>query len=197
MLDAPVILQKPELYNGCEIATLAMLFQFYGIKKDKLELVPEMKKDTTKIRYNDNGTIRYWGNPNTGFVGDITGRQKGFGIYHAALYELLQKYIPTGLDLTGSSFDVLEQQVSDGVPVLVWTTVTFKAPSDDQWVIWDSPLGPFRTTFQEHTVLLVGYDENHVYINDPLSGKKQLRVEKEQFIASWEALGRQALTYKR
>jgi uncharacterized protein YvpB len=195
MIDAPVVLQKPEFRNGCELTALTMLFQFYGIQKDKLELLPEMKKDPTKIQLNKDGTIQYWGHPNAGFVGDITGKEKGFGIYHAALFELLKKYIPTGVDLTESSFAELEQQVAEGIPVLIWTTVNFTVPSEEQWVVWDSPLGPVRTTFQEHTVLLVGYDDKHVYVNDPLSGKKQHKIEKDQFIASWEALGKQALSY--
>ncbi|MBP1155825.1 MULTISPECIES: C39 family peptidase [unclassified Paenibacillus] len=195
MIDAPIIMQKPELFNGCEITALTMLFQYKGIKKNKMELVPEMKKDSTTIQYNPNGTIKYWGNPNLGFVGDVTGKQKGLGIYHAALSELLLKYIPTGVDLTGSSFDDLERQVSNGIPVLVWTTVSFTVPADKQWVVWDTSIGPIRTTFQEHTVLLVGYDEKNVYVNDPLSGRKQLRIEKERFIATWEALGKQALSY--
>jgi uncharacterized protein YvpB len=42
---------------------------------------------------------------------------------------------------------------------------------------------------------MVGYDEKHVYVNDPLSGKKNVKIEKQQFIASWEALSRQALSY--
>jgi uncharacterized protein YvpB len=195
LLEAPIVRQNPELPSGCEITALTMLLQFYGVKKGKMELVPEMKKDPTEIVWNEDGTIQYWGNPNLGYVGDITGKRKGFGIYHAALFELLEKYVPTAVDLTDNSFEELEQTVSDGIPVMVWTTIQFKAPSDNQWVIWDSPLGPIRTTFQEHTVLLVGYDQDHVYVNDPLSGKKAYPIPKKQFIESWEALGKQALTY--
>lgn len=195
-IDAPVVLQLPELYNGCEIATLTMMFNFYGIDKSKMDLLPELKQDPTPIEYNKDGSIRYWGNPNLGFVGDITGKKKGYGIYHTALFELLIKYIPTGIDFTGKDFDELEQQVSDGFPVLVWTTVSYTKPSEKQWMVWDSPLGPIRTTFQEHTVLLVGYDNDHVFINDPRKNQKGIKVDKKQFIESWEALGKQALSYR-
>lgn len=194
-IDAPVVLQLPELYNGCEIATLTMMFNFYGIDKSKMDLLPELKQDPTPIEYNKDRSISYWGNPNLGFVGDITGKKKGYGIYHTALFELLIKYIPTGIDFTGKDFDELERQISDGIPVLVWTTVSYTKPSEKQWMVWDSPLGPIRTTFQEHTVLLVGYDQDHVFINDPLINKKGIKVEKNQFIESWEAMGKQALSY--
>lgn len=194
-IDAPLVLQMPELYNGCEIATLTMMFNYYGIDKNKMELVPELKMDPTPIQYDKNGKILYWGNPNNGFVGDITGKRKGYGIYHTALYELLVKYIPTGVDLTGEEFEVLEQQVAEGKPVIVWTTVSYTVPAEGQWQVWDTPLGPIKATFQEHTVLLVGYDEQHVYINDPRKNKKAIQVDKERFIKSWEAMGKQALTY--
>jgi uncharacterized protein YvpB len=111
------------------------------------------------------------------------------------LFVLLKKYIPTGINLTGGTFEDLEQKISDGIPVVVWTTVTFTVPTEKQWVVWDTPSGPVKVTFQEHTVLLVGYDEKHVYVNDPLGGKKSFKIKKQQFIASWEALGKQALSY--
>ncbi|WP_235613257.1 C39 family peptidase [Paenibacillus sp. LC231] len=192
-LDAPLIKQLPELYNGCEITSLAMLLQFHGIAKNKMELVGEMKKDPAPMKTDAQGNITYWGNPNLGFVGDITGKEKGYSIYHSALFDLLKNYIPTAVDLTNHSFDTLEQQLAQGVPVIAWTTTTYvELP---KWVVWDSPTGPVRATFSVHSVLLVGYDQQYVYVNDPLSGVKGQQVDKQQFIRSWEALGKQALSY--
>jgi uncharacterized protein YvpB len=193
MLDAPAIHQFPELPAGCEVTSLTMLLQFRGIQKSKTVLAEEMKKDPTPIRWGPNGTIAYWGDPNQGFVGDVTGGSKAFGIYHAALYELLKEYVPSGMDMTGESFDTLEHQISMGIPVIAWTTIYNNVP--DKWVTWDSPGGEIRTTFMEHAVLLVGYDENYVYANDPWTGKKNVKISKDRFIASWEAMGKQALSY--
>lgn len=195
LLDAPNIAQLPEFRNGCEIVSLTMLLQYYGIDKNKMELTEEMKKDPTERKESADGAILYWGNPNIGFVGDITGRTKGYGIYNGPLFELLEEYIPGAVNLTGKPFDEIERSVSEGRPVIVWTTVTFVKPLGDQWITWDSPQGEIRATFQEHAVLLVGYDKDHVYVNDPLSGKKQLKLEKSTFLPSWEALGKQAITY--
>lgn len=195
MIQAPAIRQHPELPSGCEITSLTMLFQYYGIEKSKMELVPEMKKDPTPMQRGADGTITYWGNPNTGFVGDATGRSRGFGIYHAALFELLKKYIPSGVDLTGGDFDAIEKHVSNGTPVVIWTTVDFNPPT--KWVVWDTPTGPIKTTFQEHAVLLVGYDEQQVFVNDPWTGKAQVAINKQQFIKTWEAMGKQAISYNK
>ncbi|MDF2962952.1 MAG: peptidase C39-like family protein [Paenibacillus sp.] len=195
MLEAPVVRQRPELPSGCEVTSLTMMLQFLGIQKDKMELVSEMKRDPTPLRRGKDGSIAYWGNPNTGFVGEITGAAKGFGIYHGALFELQKKYIPTAADLTGQPFEKLEQQLREGIPSVVWTTINYRVP--DQWVIWDTPIGPIQTTFMEHAVLLVGFDEQHVYVNDPLSGQAKVKINKAQFLETWEAMGRQALSYKK
>lgn len=89
-IDAPLVKQFPELYNGCEITSLAMLLQFYGINKGKMELAGEMKKDTTPMKTDTAGNITYWGNPDLGFVGDVTGKEKGYSIYHSALFDVLK-----------------------------------------------------------------------------------------------------------
>lgn len=194
MIQAPIIRQNPELPSGCEVTSLTMLFQFYGIDKNKMELANEMKYDPTPVKMNANGGIVSWGNPNTGYVGDPTGKSRGFGIYHGALAELMNTYIPTGIDMTGSAFEELQRQISAGIPVVVWTTIDFNVP--DRWVVWETPLGPIETTFMEHSVLLVGYDENAVYVNDPWTGKANLQIEKNRFLATWDAMGKQALSYK-
>ncbi|MCP3771822.1 C39 family peptidase [Paenibacillus sp. MZ04-78.2] len=193
LLEAPHIRQRPELPSGCEVTSLAMLLQFYGVNKSKMDLVPEMKKDPTPIRYNKNGSIAYWGNPNTGFVGEVTGAAKGFAIYHTALFELLKDYVPTAQDMTKEPFSKLEDQLIQGIPSVVWTTINYKVP--DKWVVWDTPIGPIETTFMEHAVLLVGFDEQYVYVNDPLAGQSNKKIDKEAFIATWDAMGRQALSY--
>ncbi|MED4609776.1 C39 family peptidase, partial [Paenibacillus validus] len=193
MLDAPMVRQLPELPSGCEVTSLTMLLKFRGLEKSKLELAAEMPRDTTPIRYNKDGTIAYWGNPNTGFVGEPTGAAKGFGIYHTALFAQLKAHVPSAIDLTRQPFAKLEEQLQLGIPSVVWTTIDYQVP--EKWVVWDTPIGPIQTTFMEHAVLLVGYDETYVYVNDPLSGRSKQPIEKAQFIAVWEAMGRQAISY--
>jgi len=193
LLNAPVIKQYPELLDGCEVTSLAMLLQYLGLNKSKIDLAYEMPKDSSPLQY-DNGKILSWGDPNVGFVGEVTGKTRGFGIYHAGLLPLLKSYVPEAIDLTGRSFDELELQLAAGYPVIVWSTIDFTIP--DTWVTWESPSGSIRTTFAEHTVLLVGYDETKVYINNPATGKKNEAIDKDQFIETWKVMGQQALSYR-
>lgn len=193
MIDAPIINQRPELPAGCEVASLTMLVQYYGIDKGKMELAEEMPKDETPYALNKDGSIRYWGHPSTGFVGDVTRKGRGFGIYHDGLMPLLEHYIPTAIDMTDQPFEYYEQQIANDIPVVVWTTIDYKVPS--RWVTWDTPIGPIKTTYMEHAVLMVGYDESYVYFNDPNYGKKNVKLEKARFIEIWEQMGKQGLSY--
>lgn len=193
LLEAPLVLQNPELPRGCEITSLTMLLNYYGIDKTKLELADEMVRDTTPIKWAKGGGIEYWGHPNDGFVGEITRKAIGFGIYHRALFVTLQDNIPEAIDLTGEPFSVLESYIAKGSPVVAWTTLNYTVPKE--WVEWDTPSGQLRTTYQEHAVLLTGYDEEYVYLNDPLKTEKNVKIKKEQFISSWEAMDKQALSY--
>lgn len=194
-ISAPIIKQHPELPSGCEVTSLAMLLQYAGVNKSKMDLASEVHKDSTPIVYSKDGKIQSWGNPNTGYVGDMTGEEKGFAIYHTGLFPLLQKYIPTAKDFTGANFEDMEKQVSEGIPVVIWTTIEFIEPKN--WVTWETPTGPITTTFSEHAVLLVGFDESNVYVNDPINGKSNFKVDKAQFIKVWDAMGRQALSYSK
>lgn len=194
LLDAPIFRQHPELPSGCEITSLSMLLNFAGVAKTKMDLLPDMPLDTTPLKSNPNGTPAFWGNPNTGFVGEITGKAKGFGIYHTALFKVLEMHLPGAVDLTRSPFEVLEEKLSEGIPSVVWTTIDFKVPA--RWLTWDTPIGPIETTFMEHAVLLVGYDEEYVYVNDPWTGKAKFPVKKAQFIETYDAMGQQALSYE-
>ncbi|WP_040948524.1 C39 family peptidase [Gorillibacterium massiliense] len=193
MLDAPQIMQLPELPVGCEVTSLAMLLQYAGIQKDKMALAKEVKKDTTSLKKNSNGDIVYWGNPNNGFVGDINGKMKGFGVYHAPVFELLAKYIPSAVDMTGSSFDEIERKLSENTPVIAWTTTYYGLPRN--WVEWDTPTGAVRTTFSEHAIVVVGYDDTSVYVNDPRKPSAKFKVDKKTFIDTWVAMGQQAISY--
>lgn len=191
-INAPLISQLPELKNGCEVTSLAMLLQYKGIQVSKMTLASRIKKDPTPYRVS--GGNVYWGNPNNGFVGDITGRSKGYSVYHGPVYQLANQYT-NAIDLTGSTFDVILQHISRGKPVWVISTSTFNTVPSSQWQTIQTSLGPLRMTFHEHSVLLTGYDQNYIYFNDPLANIKNRKVSRSSFKKGWEQFGRQAITY--
>jgi uncharacterized protein YvpB len=196
ILDAPIISQGPELKNGCEVTSLAMLLQYAGLHVGKMELSEKVPKDSDKLNHSGSGDdVTHWGNPDHGFVGDITGKSRGYAVYNKPLERLMQQYMPGRTEnLTGRSFSDLQKKIRDGRPVVVWTTVHFSPPRS--WDTWQHNGEQILATREEHAVLLVGFDSAFVYVNDPLTGQKAKPVDKRSFIASWNALGSQALSYR-
>jgi uncharacterized protein YvpB len=154
----------------------------------------EVKKDTEPL-VQRNGDIKRWGDPNKGFVGDMTGKRKGFAVYNKPLEELLRRYVgERAVNLTGQSYEALLDSVAAGKPVVIWVTGDFTLPTE--WESWQKDGKKIVTPFDEHAVLLVGYDDRFAYVNDPLSGVKRQRVQHVALRKSWVALGKQAITYR-
>lgn len=203
LIHVPPKDQYPQLPNGCEVTSLAMLMTAVGHPESKMTLAAEMPKDPTKLVLDSYTTasgqvvhrVQYWGNPNVGFVGSVYHAGEGYGIYHGPMYRFLNQLLPgQAEDMTGSSFKTILAHVADGVPVEVWTTITFQPTTD--WVTWQSPEGEVTATPLEHAVLLVGYSPGYVYLNNPLNGEAAEKVPEGPFIQSWQQLGRQAITVK-
>ncbi len=195
MLDIVLIKQNPELRYGCEVTSLAMVLNHAGVKTDKMDLYRSIQKDPDPIKKSGNGDILNWGNPADGFVGDMTGKQAGYAVFDKPMEALVHQKLPgRAVNLTNQPFERVLEHVSSGYPVVVWTTGDYRLP--DRWESWYHGQQVIKTPLDLHAVVLVGYDDNFVYLNDPLSGRKQVKVEKEQFIASWKALQSRAVSYK-
>ncbi|TMV48905.1 peptidase C39 [Paenibacillus mesophilus] len=195
MIEVPVIEQLPELFNGCEVTSLAMLLEAAGHPVDKMELADRVAKDTTPVVWSEDGGVESWGNPDIGFVGDMTGETDGFGVYHGPVFQLLAEILPgRAEDLTEEPFDKLLAAVADGRPVVIWTNINF-AP-ETVMETWLSDAGPVLMSWNEHAVLLVGYDADYFYVNDPFDGTAAKAIERDTLISSWLQMGSQAVTYK-
>jgi len=194
VLDVPLIKQLPELKYGCEVTSLAMVLQYDGVRVDKLTLAKQIAKDNDP-KIQRRGNIISWGNPADGFVGDMTGKSSGYAVFDQPIVELMEKYLPErAVNLTGRPFSELLTYVANKRPVVVWTTGDYRLP--DRWESWKHGNRVIRTPLDLHVVVLVGFDERFVYINDPLWGKKAYRVDKQQFIQSWIALKKRAVSYR-
>ncbi|WP_376745628.1 C39 family peptidase [Paenibacillus sedimenti] len=194
LLDIPIIKQNPELKYGCEVTSLAMVLKHAGVKTDKLKLADELPKDEDPVKKTKSGDITRWGNPDHGFVGDITGKTAGYAVYAGPLEKLMMQYLPNRtVNLTRKSFDEVLAQLKKEKPVILWTTGDYKLP--DRWESWKHGNEEIKTPLDLHAVVLVGFDQEHIYVNDPLTGKKAHKTKKDSFLESWKALGQQALSY--
>jgi uncharacterized protein YvpB len=194
MLNVALIKQNPELKYGCEVTSLAMVLNYAGVKINKMELYHAIQKDSDPLIRSARGDIIRWGNPSHGFVGDMTGHRPGYAVFDQPMIQLINKYLPgRAVNLTNQPFENVLNHVAKGYPIVVWTTGDYRLP--DRWESWYHGQQLIKTPLDLHAVVLVGYDAQYVYLNDPLSGRKQVKVEKQQFIASWKALNCRAVSY--
>jgi uncharacterized protein YvpB len=195
MINVPLIKQNPELRYGCEVTSLAMVLNHAGVKVSKMELYKRVKKDPDPIKRSKTGDILHWGNPHDGFVGDMTGKSAGYAVFDQPVAKLVNDYLPDrAVNLTNQPFQNVLQHVSKGYPVVVWTTGDYRLP--DRWESWRHGNQQIKTPLDLHAVVLVGYDQTSVYLNDPLSGRKSVKVNKQRFIKSWHALKSRAVSYE-
>lgn len=194
-LEVPLIMQLPELRRGCEVTSLAMIFQYYGKNIGKMQLAEEIKKDPTEYRVDEEGR-KYYGNPYDGFVGDMyNGNKNGYGVYHPPIAELAKTYFGDKVvDLTDLEFNDLLYFVSAGYPVWAIANSTYKALDDSYFEIWHTPTGIVKITKKLHAVVITGFDEEKVYINDPLYANPNRPVNRKDFEKAWEQMGNQGVT---
>ncbi|PEW02513.1 hypothetical protein CN425_10290 [Bacillus cereus] len=188
--NVPLIQQLPELDRGCEVTSLAMMLQYAGVSVDKMELANEIKK----VNFMEGG-VR--GNPNEGFVGNIyTFSESGYGVYHEPLFQLAKKYLPNkAVDLTGKSIEEMYRSVKAGQPVVMITNATYAPLDEDEFTTWETNSGDVSITYNEHCVVLIGYDKESVYIRDPLNDSLDVKVPRESFEQAWIQMGSQAVSY--
>lgn len=189
--NVPLISQLPELDRGCEVTSLAMVLQHDGIDVDKMTLAQNIKK----VPFRENG---FRGDPNEGFVGNIYHIYKnghyvsGYAVYHGPVADLARQYAGERVnDLSGSSVEVIYEMIDRGLPVWVIHNARFNRLPKSEFTIWQTKNGPVEITYREHSVVVTGYDEDYVYINDPL--KTASKVNRDQFESGWIQMGSQAI----
>lgn len=187
--NVPLVLQYPELPRGCEITSLAMILQYRGYDVDKMEL-------EEKIVYEPFESKGYKGNMHDGFVGAMdTLDEDGLGVYVEPIVNLARKYASFWKvkNLTGKEPEALYAAIEAGNPVWVLTNARFKELEDTQFITWKTEEGSMQVTYRQHSVVMTGYDENYVYVNDPLKSETDIALNRADFEAAWIQMGSQAM----
>ena len=188
-----ILSQRPELPRGCEVASLSILLDYYLDEgPDKMELANELKVSTIDYRIID-GFVNY-SDMHYEFAGSMSDTSKpGLGVYIQPIKELAQEYTkdkPT--NITGVSFEQLLTFVSNKQPVLIIISNRYQPVADYGIEVWKTKSGYMEVTYQEHSVVVMGFDENYVYYSDPSKGivdKKSIQA----FSNAWKSTGSQGL----
>lgn len=193
VIDTPIIAQNPNFPNGCEAASTVMLLNYYNIDISLEEFVSKyLRKKSVK----DINGVRIGPNPAQYYAGDPSDEKRGWGCFAPAIIDSIKKLAEdNGYVVFDVSLYYLDDlSFSNYLPCVVWTTTDYTEALNVY--TWKSVSGKNTYTYPQnsHTVLLVGIDENYVYINDPLKPDSVQKVDKEQFRLSYDSMGRQAIS---
>ena len=138
IVSAPYIDQTERWVNGCESISSVMLLQAMGIAIDPDTFI---ERDLPHAPYWDYDGKLYGPDPYEVYPGDPHDHT-GYGCYAPCIVKALQ-------------------------PVVFWATLDFTpVPEErDHWLLADGT--DFAWKCHEHCLLLVGYDDEHYWFNDP------------------------------
>lgn len=188
IIEFTPICQYPELPTGCEVTSLAMVLNYYNVDCDKCEIFDNF---LTKGAV---GTVDF----HKAFEGDPRD-EYSYGCYANVIVETANKIIADkGVslsvnDFTDTSLEELYSFIDNDIPVIVWGTqdcqeghfsVTWNVNGQD--LTWFTP---------EHCMVLIGYDNNSVWVADPIYGDIR-SYDKTVFESSYNSLFKQAIIIK-
>ena len=196
IIDVPLICQFPDYPAGCESVAAVMNLKYYRFVITVDDFI-DRYLFIGSAPYKKNN-VWYSSNPDESFLGDPRS-EKGWGIWAKGLERSIQRCLDcyTGNFSVESTFSeslasLCEKYIDNNIPVLVWVTAYMEPPrvnitpyivGTDKTFTWISP---------NHCMLLVGYDEDNYYFNDPLTGKLE-KYDKTASDIAFEGNGKQAV----
>ncbi len=191
VIDVPCIRQYPQLPTGCESTAAAMVLQYYGENITHSRFA-ELWLPKSSDFYNYNG--KYYGpDPNHTFAGDPFS-EYAYGCYAPVITSAINSNSNLCTAETLYNLTLVElcrRYIDNNKPVLIWATVGMTESL--QGKSWYTPNGELFTWISgEHCLVLVGYDDNYYYFNDPLYGNA-VGYKREVAEKRYSELGMQAV----
>lgn len=192
-LKVPVLLQTPELPNGCEITALTSLLNFYNDGIDKVTLSDQF---LSKSPFYKKGDKVYGADPDLAFSGDPKDAG-GWFVYAAPTVKAGQDYLKsissdlTVTDLTGSDQQQIMDYVMKGIPVAVWATRDLSMAKYGYGWFLDGTETYFEAATNLHCMVIYGIVDDKLYVMDPLQGS--MIYDRATLFQSYESLGSRAM----
>lgn len=193
-IQVPYIDQSVKYPTGCESVSAVMLLQYLGYEISVDEFISKyLECRDMEMREG----VLYGPDPNECFCGSPYD-EESYGIYAGGLKKALDKAAGDRYcfeDESGTPIEeLLGKYIDQDMPVIFWACINMrKEIPGPEWKLLDTG-ERFLWTSNEHCMLLVGYDEENYYFNDPYDNNgvigysKQL-VEKRHAAQHSMALG--------
>lgn len=174
-LDVPFVNQNPELPTGCEVTSLTCVLLYLGFDIDKETLAKNYLPMSNEI--GEGMFINYFfGSP---------WLNSGMGCFAPTIVTAANNFLKDNQtekkahSISYSSINTLFSELSNGNPVIVWTSFNY----DEKDVTYKDIAQPNGSYFSwpsyEHCVVLSGYnlEENTVTLTDPTYGIVQRNLD--------------------
>ncbi len=194
--DVPFYTQNGLLPTGCELVSAKMVMEYYGATPSINDIV---KNTFAKYTYMADGK-NYGYHPSDAFIGSPWD-ETSFGCFPPVMSNMMNQFLPAGKTaepLEGESLESLAKTyLPEGTPVMVWATMYMKETYEaigwylldsdgnrtDEWYFWPA---------REHCLVLVGYDKDNYYFNDPMQ-KANVSWPRALVEQRYEEMGSRAL----
>lgn len=193
VLSVPYISQKGKLATGCELVSTAMVLNYYGESVSVEDVVA--KTPHTNLTETKNGLTG--SHPSQFFIGNPYSPD-GFGCYAPVVTAVMNAFLSESgkkaINLTGAELEELARdRVANGSPVILWATMNMKEPRPGKsWTLTETG-ETFRWIAGEHCLVLVGFDKDSYFFNDPYDSNGVISFDKELVKTRYESLGKQAV----
>lgn len=194
-ISVPPLSQWPEYPTGCESVTAVMALRYAGETITVADFIDNYLPKSAKYYFKDG--VRYGPDPYKVFIGSPR-TAASYGCMAPVIEAAVNNYFGKEgrvINTTGLSIDELcSVYIDNNIPVMIWATIAMLDSSPGAtWYLEDG--SRFSWPQNEHCLLLVGYDENQYYFNDPYTGSVT-SYDKKLSRTRYEILGKQSLVVK-
>ncbi len=193
ILDCKNINQNDGYPTGCESVSAVILLKYYGIDISVSDFIYNYL-DISQLSEVKGRIVGP--SPKEYYIGDPT-TVSGYGCFAPVIVNAFKKMLPNNMaysETTGQSLEHLcKTYINNDIPVLVWATIDMKPVGEGRKWIIESTGEEFTWPSGEHCMVLVGYDDEHYYFNDPYNNNGLVAYSKEVATDSYKALNSQSI----
>lgn len=196
-IEVPYLDQSGAYPTGCESVSAVMLLQYLGYD---ISVDTFIEQYLEKEDFEEREGVWYGPDPRTHFCGSPYD-EDSFGCYAPVICKALEKILGDAYevsDRTGTEIDILIREYIDReMPVVFWACINMREPiTGPQWKLKETG-ETFTWISNEHCMLLVGYDEEGYYFNDPYDNNGVIRYPKDVVKDRYKAQHMQAVGVKK
>ena len=192
-IQAPYIDQSGAYPTGCESVSAVMLLQFLGVDITVDEFI---EKYLEKQDFEKRDGEMFGPDPRKYFCGSPYD-EDSFGCYAPVIAGAMKRVLGgtyTVKDESGTdTAELIRRYIDKGMPVVYWACINMREPViGPQWKLMDTGQ-IFTWVSNEHCMLLVGYDGEGYYFNDPYNNNGLIHYPKEVVEERYRAQHMQAV----